>query len=322
MAAKSFYAVEEAGRFGRNAESMGESFARPVREFLAGLPRDWTVVEIGAGQGAFDGSHPGYIATDYSFFALREYSSGKRIQADAQALPFADAAVDAFFSVATFEHIPDPARAAAELDRCLDQGGRLLLFPAWYVRPWAATALAVRPYADLSWADRLRKASIPLRNGKPYQFARVLPGRLRREILLRSGRRVPFDYRRLTPNPSEYVTTDSDAFASLDPQAVASHFCVSGIHRSRSVAPDRAHPLWLRTGAPTQADLTPSARRRGRSAERAPRLGLTRVFPTPARGPLHAVSRGLGAMIEQTQGETDRDPEQQRPREQAEIPSY
>jgi SAM-dependent methyltransferase len=238
-AAKSFYAVEEAGRFGRDANSMGESFARPVREFLDALPRDWTVVEIGAGQGAFDGAHPGYIATDYSFFALREYSSGHRIQADAQALPFADESVDAFFSVATFEHIPDPARAAAELNRCLKPGGRLLLFPAWYVRPWAATALAVRPYSDLSWPDRLRKAVIPLRNGKPYQFARVLPGRLRRELALRLGRRVPFQYRRLTPNLSEYVTTDSDAFASLDPQAVASYFVSLGYadrRRPRGIA--------------------------------------------------------------------------------------
>jgi SAM-dependent methyltransferase len=237
-AAARFYSAADEARYGR--VEMNPQFDKPVRAFLEQLPASWVVVELGSGAGAFDGAHPGYVATDYSLFALQHYSTGARVQADAQDLPFADASVDAFFSVATLEHVPNPARALAEIDRCLKPGGMILLYPAWYVRPWAAKALAVRPYSDLTLADRIRKASIPLRDGKVYQFARVVSGRVRREAALALGRRIGLSYTRLDPNLSEHVTSDSDAFVSLDPQAVSAYFLSRGYgDLARSTAPKR-----------------------------------------------------------------------------------
>ncbi|MDH7488957.1 MAG: methyltransferase domain-containing protein [Anaerolineae bacterium] len=59
------------------------------------------------------------------------------VQADAAALPFADAAFDLVLSVTALEFVPDAARAAAEMARVCRKGGRLVLgvLNAW--SPWA-----------------------------------------------------------------------------------------------------------------------------------------------------------------------------------------
>lgn len=132
------------------------------------------------------------------------------------------------FSVAALEHVPDPARAVAEIDRCLRPGGRAFLYPAWFVRPWASRALAQRRYADVSRRERLEKLTILLRDRRPYRFLRVLPGRLRRELGLRQGRTQELEYRRLSPNLHEYLDSDSDAYTSLDPHAMAVFFLSRG----------------------------------------------------------------------------------------------
>ena len=222
-----FYSEDEEIRYGRDQAGMPAWLTEPVRAFLDELGADHLVVEIGSGRGAFDACHPGYVATDYSLTALRRFSTGLRLQCDAACLPLADESVDAFFSVATLEHVPAPARALAELDRCLRPGGRLLLYPAWYVRAWAARALHVRPYRELTPRERLEKLSIPLRDSRPYRFAAVLPGRLRRELTGYS-RPLGLDLRRLEPNHDEFLVSDSDAFTSLDPQAVAGFFISRG----------------------------------------------------------------------------------------------
>ena len=219
--AGTFYESEEEARFGRDAGGMPEAFTKPVRDFLARLPREAVVVEVGAGRGAFSDSHPGYVASDVSLRALARYCSGTRIQCDAMALPFRDESIDAFFSVAALEHVPDPERALNELDRCLKPGGRMLLYPAWYVRPWASRALAERRYRDLGIWDRVAKATIVVRDRRPYQALRVLPRRLLHAVSVRGGHPIRLPYRRLKPNLHDYLTSDSDAFSSLDPEAVS-----------------------------------------------------------------------------------------------------
>jgi hypothetical protein len=74
----------------------------------------------------------------------------------------------------------------------------------------------------------LRKLTIPIRNSKPFQFAKVLPGRLAREIGIRRGEQLRFRYWPMTPNLDEYLTADSDAFSSMDPQAAAAFFVSRG----------------------------------------------------------------------------------------------
>jgi SAM-dependent methyltransferase len=225
---RGFYTEEDAARYGRDEQAMPEQFSSVVRAFLAEIPEDALVVELGCGQGAFAGWHPGAVATDYSFYALDRFVEGLRIQCDAHALPFGDATVDAFFSVAMLEHVQDPARVADEIHRCLRPGGRALLYPAWYVRPWTSRALEQRAYADLGLRERLEKASILIRDRNAYRFLRVLPGRLRRELAIARRRQVVVERRRLQPNLDTYLCPDSDAFSSLDPQALASFFVSRG----------------------------------------------------------------------------------------------
>jgi ubiquinone/menaquinone biosynthesis C-methylase UbiE len=168
------------------------------------------------------------VLADYSFRALSQFGRGSRVQLDAQRLPFRDRSVDAFFSIAAIEHVPQPERVLEEVDRCLAPGGRALLFPAWLVFPWASRDLARLPYRALCLADKLRKAAIPLRRRPAYRFAAVLPSRLLREAKLARGRALPFAYRRLSPTFERYLTSDSDAFTSMDPHACAAFFASRG----------------------------------------------------------------------------------------------
>lgn len=224
----SFYGQDDDARFGRDGDSIDPSAKNWVQEFVASLRPEALVVEIGAGAGAFSGLHPRLASLDISWRALERFCTGPRVQADAQSLPFAAGSVDAIFSVFAIEHIPDPERALAEIDRVLAPGGRALLYPAWLVRPWAAKALDKRDTSDLGAADRLRKLTIPLRNSAPWRFGRILPGRVRREFRLVKGHRLPFDYRPLQPNLDEYLASDSDAFSSMDPHAMSSYFMSRG----------------------------------------------------------------------------------------------
>lgn len=224
----SFYTSDDDARYGRDQHGMPEWIRGPLNRFIAATPANGVLVELGSGRGAFAGSHPGYVATDFSLYALRHVAGDPRIQCDAQALPFASGSLDAVFSVATLEHVPQPERAVFEIDRCLRPGGRAFLYPAWYVRPWAARALAQRRFADVTWIERLEKLTILLRDRRPYRFLRVLPARLQREFRLRRGGIQQLDYRRLSPNLDEYLDSDSDAYTSLDPQAVATFFLARG----------------------------------------------------------------------------------------------
>lgn len=222
-----FYSAPAPARYGRTR--LDDALLREVRILLEQVPTDGLVLEIGSGAGALDAVHPGYIACDFSLYALQRYSTGFRVQADARALPFGAGLLDAVITWATLEHVPEPEDALAEIHRCLKPGGRALIFPAWFVRPWASRGLHVRPYRGLSLRDRLSKATIALRDNRAFWAVKVLPFRLAREAALGLGRReMRFACRRLEPNLETYLVSDSDAFASMDPQAVAAFFLSRG----------------------------------------------------------------------------------------------
>ena len=67
----------------------------------------------------------------------------------------------------------------------------------------------------------------------------MLPRRLRREGLLRRGEALPFEYWTLSPNMSEFVVSDADAFARMDPHAVSTYFVSRGYQ-------DVTRPTWGR----------------------------------------------------------------------------
>lgn len=224
-----FYSADDAARFGRTQAQIPPMFREPVMSFIRAIPADDLIVEIGVGRGGFDTARAGYVALDYSLPALRGSGATVRICANAETLPFVDRSIAAILSVATLEHVARPELAMAEIDRCLAPGGQVFLFPAWFVRPWASQALHVRRYGELSPVEKLAKASVLIRDRRPYQFLSVLPGRLAREwrLLRRSGPQQ-LTYKRLNPNLDEFLVSDSDAFASLDPHAVASYFLSRG----------------------------------------------------------------------------------------------
>jgi SAM-dependent methyltransferase/uncharacterized protein YbaR (Trm112 family) len=234
-----FYSADDFPRYGRDKAGMPPATVAQVRTFLASVEPKDLVVEVGSGQGAFAGVHPNYVATDISLVALQRFCSGPRLQADAGALPLVTGVAAAIFSVATLEHLPNPEAALGEIDRCLRPGGRALISAAWYVRPWAASGLHVTRYSELSAVDRLRKATILVRNRRPYQAALVMPGRIRREYALRRGVRLGLDHWKLEPNLSEYLVSDSDASVRVDPHAVSAFFVSRGYRDLRRRGPSQ-----------------------------------------------------------------------------------
>jgi len=225
---RDFYAADDLDRHGR--QEMPEQLAE-TKAWLErlGVPASARVVELGAGRGPLAGVHPGYVGLEYSLPSLRAFSTGAvRLQADMQVLPFRSGSIDCLFSWAALEHVPRPEEVLAEVLRVLKPGGVAILAPAWNCRPWAAKGLPIKSYAELSWADRARKASIPLRDHLLWRAAWAAPLRLWREWKASAGGPLPFDYQRLEPNLTEYVYTDCDAFTSMDPHAAILFFETRG----------------------------------------------------------------------------------------------
>jgi SAM-dependent methyltransferase len=222
---------EDAARYGTLRE---ETRAWLERTGVAERP-DARVLELGCGLGQLRDVHPGWTGLEYSESAvarIRERHPGVSVQSgDMQAIPLADASVDAIFSWAAIEHVPNPERVMAEVERVLVPGGVAILAPAWNCRSWTVKRLEVRRYRDLTPREALEKLAIPLRNSLAWRAAAALPRRLAREIrgsLLR--RPTAFDYRRLHPDFSLDVPhiTDDDAQASMDAHAAIVYFASRG----------------------------------------------------------------------------------------------
>ena len=187
------------------------------------------VLELGCGNGAMQNIHHHYVGLDFSLPALRDFASAaKRINGDMQCLPLVDNSIDFLFSWTALEHVPHPELTLREIERVLKPGGVALLAPAWHCRSWAAKGLPIRAYCELSWQERINKATIPMRNTLLYRSLFAIPLRLYREVRLRLGQLLPFDYRRLSPNLSEHIYTDCDAFTSMDPHAVIAYYLSRG----------------------------------------------------------------------------------------------
>lgn len=157
---------------------------------------------------------------DLSWPALRSIHHGRRVQGDAEWLPFATGSFAYIFSVAALEHVPDPGRAFEEIARVLTPGGVAYLARAWNCRKWTARGVTVLPYSQLSLRDKITKGSLPLREHILWRALWVALFRLWREM----RRPSRLAYLRLTPNLDRYLTSDSDAYASIDPHAAVLFF--------------------------------------------------------------------------------------------------
>jgi SAM-dependent methyltransferase len=110
-------------------------------ERLGQLPADPMIVDLGCSTGDLledlAAEHPDAMLTGIDLIAQGLRKAHERVpdarllQADVCALPLEEASVDAAFSANLLEHVPDDARALAELRRVLRPGARgVLVVPA------------------------------------------------------------------------------------------------------------------------------------------------------------------------------------------------
>ncbi|MGB2987738.1 MAG: metalloregulator ArsR/SmtB family transcription factor [Phycisphaerae bacterium] len=119
-------------------ESFGSSFH--LEAFLALLPRDWTVADVGTGTGYLLPTLArhferviGVEPVETMLDAARHRTEHHRIEnvelrkGDLAHLPITEAAVDLAIAVLVLHHVPTPREAIAELQRIVCPGGRVLI---------------------------------------------------------------------------------------------------------------------------------------------------------------------------------------------------
>ncbi len=195
----------------------------PFHELLTTFIDKWNLqqkkcLEIGSAKGLFQDLVVDYTGVDLASSLSKYYHKPFFPVADAR-LPFPNATFDAVFSYATYEHIPDIDIALEELVRVMKAGAVCLLAPAWHTRAWFADGYSVRPFSDLTFSQKLIKASIPIRDSPLIRYPFVILRRLARlgGYLLGRGRPAVLKHRKLKANYQEYWQSDSDACNSLDP---------------------------------------------------------------------------------------------------------
>ena len=99
-------------------------------------------------------------------------------------LPYPDGSVDGFVCVAVLEHVPDPARALREMQRCLKPGGKVLLVvPAMFPRnPAPEEYFRFSPTALVMLLDKSRILDLTVLGGLLTLNALALRGLFLRPI--------------------------------------------------------------------------------------------------------------------------------------------
>ena len=88
------------------------------RDIQAALGESQSIVNVGAGSGAYEPTHTPTFAVEPSFQMIKQRRNKLNvIQASAEALPFKDAAVDSVLAVLTIHHWSDLARGLGECTR-------------------------------------------------------------------------------------------------------------------------------------------------------------------------------------------------------------
>ena len=169
---------------------------------LRGLMNDsGRVVELGCGAGVYSEISPNYVGLDISHEAVRRF--GKGIVCDVAWMPLKEGTATTVFSFYTLEHVYDPARVIAEVDRVLGPGGVAILKDAWLkTSKTEAGPRVVRKY----WENFLSRL-----------------GRIWRTII-GSDRIV---YHRMKPDYTK-IGEDYDAVSRIDPHSVFRWFRARG----------------------------------------------------------------------------------------------
>ena len=148
----------------QNRRRLGRYLTETVSGFIAGyLPRGaGRVLDIACGTGKLSqliDSH-GYerVSLEYDFEPLRWFcardAQALLVNADAQALPFANQCFDHVIAVEMIDYVPDHARFYAEILRVLKPGGRLMMT---YTNRRSIKGLVYGSYLRLAGRQRIRR---------------------------------------------------------------------------------------------------------------------------------------------------------------------
>jgi len=140
---------------------------------------------------------------DYEFSALevcRAHVDAALVQADAQALPYADASFDIVLATDMFEHVKDDRRAAAECARVCRPGGAVVAAVPAYPMLYGPHDMALdhfRRYTRRNFLDLIRSAGLTLQRAS-YFNALLLPPiaavRLAQRAFIRDPAAYTIDY--------------------------------------------------------------------------------------------------------------------------------
>ena len=89
--------------------------ARPLVDAIG--PGDGRFLDVAAGAGAAGCHFPGAVALELSMGQLRHNPAARRVQADAERLPFRDGSFAAAVCAFGINHFPDPHAAVSEMAR-------------------------------------------------------------------------------------------------------------------------------------------------------------------------------------------------------------
>lgn len=171
-------------------------------------------LEVGAGRGYLQDVVENYTGLDLSPSAQRFFHK-PFVAASATAMPFADSAYDAVWSVWVLEHIPEVEQALREIRRVTKNGGLIYLRPAWDLTPFLAEGYEVRPFSDFDTKGKAIKAALPALKffqGISVPFTRTM----RAAVTTVASGPTRLQYRRLDANYAQYWQPDTDAVNSLD----------------------------------------------------------------------------------------------------------
>jgi SAM-dependent methyltransferase len=104
-------------RIGRGYAQIRQTDPRLAARIRAALGDARSVLNVGAGSGSYEPTDRWTVAVEPSAVMLRQHPGRRRVQASAEALPFADRAFDAAMAIMTVHHWPDLAVGLAELRR-------------------------------------------------------------------------------------------------------------------------------------------------------------------------------------------------------------
>lgn len=102
------------------------------------------ILEIGSGAGFLDEYIPNLIASE--LLALPDIDA----VLDAQSIPLLDGTLGAVVMINVFHHLPQPRSFFAEITRCVEPGGRVVM-----IEPW------VTPFATLVYSSLHHEPFLP-----------------------------------------------------------------------------------------------------------------------------------------------------------------